>query len=178
MKYIKLWEDLDPYRLPYEDWEMGIIKAWGHLLYLAFHSVPWKIEKHRLVSIQDFKKEFREYLNNSEDEDLQEWMAESPPSYDGGRIFLYDGERMNSALFNIAEKTRLTKPLIVYRYETVEGSGWNSFTTNPDLRYGGDEKKYSLQVGTPVIFTDGLADRDEVIVHMTEDEKREWVLSA
>ena len=176
MKHIKLWEDLNSYRLPYEKWEMGIIKAWGHLLYLSFHSVPWKIESSRLVSIQDFKKEFREYLDNSEDEDLQEWMSESPPSYDGGRLFLYDGARMNSALFDIAEKTSLKKPLTVYRYETVEGSGWNSFTTNPGLVYSGDRKGYSLPVGTPVILTDGLADEDEVIVHMTDDEKRRWAV--
>ena len=178
MKYIRLFESFGSGELPYQDWELGIIKAWGDLLYLSFHSVPQRIREERLVSERVFRNEFRNYLNNSEgDEDLLEWMAEAPPTYDRGRLALFDRERLGGALTDMADRTRLEEPLVIWRSEMVDGAGWNSFTTNPSLAYEGTKKSYLLPVGTPVVFCGELADPDEVIVHLTSEQKAEWLMA-
>ncbi len=177
-QYNKIFESFSFDKLPYQDWELGIIKAWGDLLYLAYHIVPQKISEDRLVSKKDFRNEFVNYLYNSEeDEDIVDWMSEAPPTYDRGKKALYDKNRMSEVLFGIARQTKITEPLIVYRYEENEGEGWNSFTLNPSSSYEGDVKSYRLPEGTPVIFTGDLADKDEVIVHLTSEQKNKFIIN-
>lgn len=157
----------------YENWEKGVIKAWGELMYLGFHSVPKRLDN--LSSFSDFRNEFDDYFRNSEDdEDLRDWMSGTPPTYAGGKESLYDKERMEDVLSEIANKTKLKKPLVVYRFEEKEMEGWNSYTTDPSKSYRGKRRSYLLPVGKPVIFTEGLADEDEVIVHLTANEKKKF----
>lgn len=175
MRHIKLFENFNDQDLPYEDWEMGVIKAWGHLLYIAFHHVPMELPEIKLVSMEKFKEEFRNYLLNSDDdEDLQDWMAEEPPTYSRGGEALYDRKRMDEVLSRIANKTRIKEPLIIYRYSRTEREGWNSFTTSQSIAYEGERRAYKLPEGTPVIFTGDLADKHEVIVNLTKEQGAQW----
>lgn len=73
MKWIKLFEQFKIENQPYEEWELGLIKAWGGVLYLAYHDLPENINKK--VSLDVFKSEMKNYYRNADnDEDLQDWI--------------------------------------------------------------------------------------------------------
>jgi len=187
MKHIKLFEDFTQEQSKYEDWEKGIIMAWGHALFLAFHDVPDKIQK--IVSVEQTKKSFLEYFNNAEnDEDMQDWLSDVPPTMNNGWA-LYDKDRLSKMLSDIANKTKLTEPLKVYRVTSEDfDSGWASYTTNlsntdvySDWKQpldGHDNKveSYELPIGYPVIFADGIADKDEVILNLSREDKKKYAI--
>lgn len=185
MKHIKLFENFTQEQSKYEDWEKGIIMAWGHVLYLSFHDVPNKIQK--IVSEQQTRDTFLEYYQEAgDDEDLQDWMADMPPTMNKGYA-IYDKDRLSKMLSDIANKTKTKEPLTVYRVSSKEyDPGWNSYTTNKKLTddYSGwkqpldghDNKveKYELPVGYPVIWADGIADKDEVILNLSTEDKKKF----
>jgi hypothetical protein len=156
----------------YEDFEKGLIKAWGDLLYLSYHELPNSISK--IVDYDTTVEVFEDYYKNAdEDEDFQDWMSDSPPTMNRG-FAAFDKNRLSSMLTNIANKTKTKDILTIYRYEdTTHDDGWNSYTTNMDAFYRGPESKksYNIPQGFPVIFADGLADDDEVIVNLSKKDK-------
>jgi hypothetical protein len=167
----------------YDGWEKGIIMAWGHVLYLAFHDTPSRIEK--IVSEKETRDMFLRYFNESKnDEDMQDWMGENPPTMNRGYA-LYDKNRLSNMMSNMANKTKLTKPLRVYRTSSDDSQeGWNSYTTNEGGEYslgtqvGSDSKQeqYELPIGYPVIFADGIADENEVILNLSQNDKMKYQL--
>jgi hypothetical protein len=187
MKHIKLFERFTQEQSKYEDWEKGIIMAWGHVLYLAFHEVPDSIQK--IVSIDQTKKSFLEYFKEAEDdEDMQDWLSDAPPTMNKG-LALYDKSRLSKMLSDIANKTKLTKPLKVYRVTSKDfGPGWASYTVNIDRTeeysdwkqplgwHDNKVESYELPIGYPVIFADGIADKDEVILNISAEDKRRYAI--
>jgi len=165
----------------YDGWEKGIIMAWGHVLYLAFHDTPNTVEK--IATVKETKDMFLKYFNEAKgDEDMQDWMGENPPTMNKGYA-LYDKNRLSNMMSNIANKTKLNKPLKVYRTSSDDSqSGWSSYTVS-----GGDEyslgnqvgvdlkqEKYELPIGYPVIFAGGIADENEVILNLSPNDKMKY----
>lgn len=155
--------------IPYKTWELGLIKAWGDVLYLGYRNLPLKIEK--IVSYDETIKEFRNYFwNADEDEDLQDWMSDMPPTMNKG-FALFDKSRINKMFSDIANKTPLQKELTVYRFSknwdriNNETDEWFSFTTDPNIIYNGDKRKFKLKPGCPIVYTFGYADKNEVILN-------------
>lgn len=155
----------------YSDYERGIIKAWGHVLYLGYHHLPNKL---RIVSEKMFKETFLDYYKNSDnDEDFQEWMADGPPTING--VALFDKNKLKGEFVKMSNKTKLKKDLLVYRSSYDNNYvGWNSFTTNEKTNYGNNKNTYKLPKGFPVIFTNGLADYDEVILNLSKSEEKKY----
>jgi len=158
----------------YNDWEKGVIMAWGHVLYLGYHDVKQSISK--IVSMEETKKVFLDYYNESDsDEDMQDWMSDGPPTMNGGYA-VFDKNRLSSILEDISNKTKLEKSLEIYRYTDSHKPGWNSYTLNKDNSnsYSGKLHEYILPKNYPVIFTEGLADTDEVIVNLTSNDLKKY----
>jgi len=160
----------------YEKWELGLIKAWGQLLYLSYHVIPNSILK--IVDEKITKKAFEDYYDNADsDEDLQDWMSDEPPTMNKG-FALFDKNRLSAMMTNIANKTKTTTDLVVYRYEKDSkdyGDGWNSYTTaKNDANYAGKDiklKSYTIPIGYPVIFASGIADENEMIINISSQNK-------
>ena len=185
MRHIRLFEDFTQEQSKYEDWEKGIIMAWGHVLFLAFHDVPNKIQK--IVSVEQTKKSFLKYFKEAKDNDeLQDWLSDVPPTMNRGWA-LYDKDRLSKMMSDIANKTKLTKSLKVYRVTSKDfDPGWASYTTNKALAgeysdwkqpLDGQENKvesYELPIGYPVIFADDIADKDEVILNLSTEDKKKF----
>jgi hypothetical protein len=158
----------------YEIFEKGLIMAWGDAMYLSYHNLPQHISKK--VSLIETKKQFELYYSNSEDdEDLQDWMSDSPPTMNNG-VALYDKQLLDTLFSNIANKTRLKKELTVYRVSTSDTPdiGWNSYSIKKNhfgvINTNMYEYVFILPKGFPVIFADGLADNDEVILKLEKSD--------
>lgn len=170
--------DQSIYQQRYENWERGLIKAWGHLLYIAYHDLPENAPN--MVEEMWAKREFVFYEKYSDtDEELRDWMSNTPPTMNGGQP-AFDKNRISKFLTGIADKTKLEEPLVIYRYEnTSYDQGWNSYTTNiNDAKYGGEgisRSSYTLPKGYPVIFASGIADQDEVIVNLSSADKAKFL---
>jgi hypothetical protein len=152
--------------------------AWGHLLYLGYHDLPYNINN--IVSEDETRGYFEEYYWNAEDdEDLRDWMSNNPPTVGKGEA-IFDKNRLNMMMNDIAMKTRTLDPITIYRYEDQDyEEGWNSYTTDPELDYsnGGKitKKSYIIPAGYPVIFAGGIGDRDEVIINLSSREKKKLI---
>ena len=180
---ICLFEDFDGSGLQrsmqrrYEEWERGLIKAWGHVLYLGYHDVPEYIGDK--VDERTFREVFLDYyLHGDEDEDMQDWMSDGPPTMNRGRA-LFDKNRIDGAFSEMSSRTKLLEPLTVYRAsESGMPADWNSYSTNKEIAMGhlgvGHDRQlesYVLPVGYGVVFASGLADKDEVIVKIAESDR-------
>jgi hypothetical protein len=121
--------DQSQYQSKYDIWELGLIKAWGQLLYLSYHNIPDSISN--IVDEKTTKQVFEDYYKNADsNEDLQDWMSDEPPTMNKG-VAVFDKNRLSQMMSSIANKTKLQEPLIVYRYEdTSYEQGWNSYTTD------------------------------------------------
>jgi len=158
---------------PYLEFELGLIKAWGHVLYLGYHDLQITIKN--MVPLEETKKVFTEYFREADDdEDLQDWMSNTPPTINS--IAVFDKSRINKIFEDIANKTKLKEPLIIYHYSKKHLAGWNSYTTKEEPSYGNDSIKrtYELPIGFPVIFTFGYADNNEVIVNLNSTQLKEF----
>jgi len=178
MKYLKLFErfqdDQYDFQSKYADWEKGVIKAWGQLLYLAYHDLPEHLNN--LVSMDDFKKQYVDYLNSDGDEDLEEWMAEIPPTYNNGKTALHDKKRLDDVLKAIAEKTPTEEEITVFRSARKEETEWNSYSLTKEGAYSGQAtagiiiRSYKIPKGFPIICASKIADTDEVIINLSQEE--------
>jgi hypothetical protein len=173
IKLIKLFENFKIENTSYDVWELGLIKAWGGLLYLSYHGLSENISKK--VSLDEFKHEMENYYNNADsDEDLQDWMSDCPPTLNGGYALL-DKNRINQCFTNIANKIILTTPLIVYRNSNKQESDWNSYTTiENNISYSGTQRKYLLPIGKSIINAHKIADNNEVILNLSNQELKEY----
>jgi len=158
----------------YEDWEKGVIMAWGHVLYLGYHNVKNSISK--IVDMKETQRSFLEYYNEGRnDEDMQDWMSDEPPTLNHGYA-LFDKNRLSNIFSSIANKTKLKEPLIVHRSsdKEYEEGDWNSYTTSADGDYEGAKKSYKIPVGYPVIFASVLADNNEVILNISKSDQKKF----
>jgi len=106
-------------------------------------------------------------------------MSDEPPTMNKG-VAVFDKNRLFQMMTSVANKTKLQDPLIIYRYDNTNyDQGWNSYTVNKnESTYGGKDRtmrSYTLPKGYPVIFADGIADDDEVIVNLSAAEKAKFI---
>lgn len=157
----------------YEDWEKGVIMAWGHTLYLSFYPVKDNISNK--VDFNTLKKQFLNYYKNAEDDyDLTDWMSNGPPYLSGKALF--DKNSLTEIFINIANKTKLKEELIVYRTAVTEQDGINSYTVAKDQydMVKGEQRTYKLPKGYPVIFASRIADKNEVILNMSKSDLKKY----
>lgn len=175
-QFIKEQLEINKLQNKYEDWEKGLIKAWGGVLYLGYHNLPNTLNN--LVDYNRFKQTMLEYFKESDDnEDMQDWMSDTPPTLDKGKYSLFDKNRIDKAFTEIANKTIITEELTIYRTSDNYLPEWNSYTLRNDNSYAYKNSStisYKLPIGFPVIFADGIADNDEVIVKLTEQNMSDF----
>lgn len=169
-------------KLPYENWEKGVIKAWGHTLYLSFHKLPLNIDK--LVTDSMLKDEFEKYYKCNDEKVLEEYddlFTDLPPKYKQN-LALFDKRKISNILQNISNKTKLDNELLVYRsMGNSNRYGWNSYTMNKDLLHFYPKKfKRTLLIpkNFPIIYTqdkyEQLADIEEVIINLSIQQIKDF----
>lgn len=154
----------------YEDFEKGLIRAWGGLLYLGYHNLPEGIPT---VSREVYKRELRTYgrmdYDDPEFEEFEDWFSEMPPTI-GGRP-LFNKSIVRNDFEVIASKTPTPEDMIVYRTSQKEQTGLNSYTQNPGTySYAGEERVYRIPKGTPIVFASGIADDGEIVWAPTQEQ--------
>jgi len=155
----------------YEDFEKGLIRAWGGLLYLGYHNLP---EDGPTVSRNRYKSELEEYFNMDYDdpefEAFEDWFSEMPPTI-GGRP-LFNKSIVRDDFEVIASKTPTPEDMIVYRTSVTEQPGLNSYTQKPgeyEITQG-KGRAYKIPKGTPLVFASDIADNGEIIWAPTQEE--------
>lgn len=180
MRYLKnynqLFESFDQtlhsrMQQAYEDFEKGLIRAWGGLLYLGYHDLP---EEGSTVSRNRYKSELEEYFqmdyDDPEFEAFEDWFSEMPPTI-GGRP-LFNKSIVRDDFETIASKTPAPEDMIVYRTSVTEQPGLNSYTQKPG-EYEipqGKERAYKIPKGTPVVFASDIADHGEIVWAPTQEQ--------
>ena len=141
------------------------IRMWGGILYMEYDYLSSGPDKSNRLG--PLVKEYNDLVKADDEEgleDFEEWVQEGASR--GGVPLLtkktYDTV-MNSASVKIPEE------LIVYKSGDdgmPKNDRWiSTCTIKGQYSDYGKETKYVLPKGTPVIFTHGLADRDEVIIN-------------
>lgn len=141
------------------------IAIWGGLLYMGYDDLPNGSDNSD--KLKDIAKEYLTAKKNDDEdtlEELDEWIEEGASM--GGKPMLTK-QTFDSIMNSTA--TELPEDMVVYK--SGEGSKpkndrWLSTTTSEGAYSNlGKEQKYVLPKGTPVIFSHGLADKNEVIVN-------------
>lgn len=157
--------------------EIGLIRAWGTTLYLAYHDllsggdlVPYPLYLETLAEYALLDEESEEY------EEMTDWICDEPPTID--RVPLWNKSRLQKDFAVIANKTPTDMEITLYRTSDKEEPGLNSYT----LRHGwyGDiknQREYMLPKGTPVIWGHGIADNDEIIWSPTLDDLKRYIVN-
>ena len=154
----------------YSDLQKAMIMSWGRILYLGYKQLPiGKGNKSELL--KEIKFYFKAIEDGDEDEilDFEEWFQEGCPVKENGvRTFLLTKDLLDE-IFQSCE-TEISEPLVVAKFgkRTSTAERWTSVTTdiNTDVYNRlGDKNVYTLPVGTKVIFTNDLADKDEIIIN-------------
>ena len=162
----------------YDDFEKGLIRAWGGLLYLGYHNLP---ESGSTVSRDRYRRELEEYYemdyDDPEFEDFEDWFSEMPPTIGGKPLF--NKSIIRDDFETIARKTPAPFDILVYRTSEREEPGINSYTVLPGEYSGlgwssGEERAYKVPKGTPMVFASGIADKGEVILMPTTEELIQW----
>lgn len=156
----------------YETWERGVIRAWGNIFYIDYHSMP---KAGKTQSLDQLKKDFAALQNtdpnSSKYEDLQEWIQEYGKR---GGVPLFNKKVMDGIFASIAKKTPAPYDIIIYRTADDEHPGVNSYTLIDDDSYYGYEKSirrgYKIPKGTPIIFAGVDADDEEMIWNPTKSD--------
>lgn len=186
MKHIKLYEAFvnesllielrsaaRQFQKKYSKEEIGLIRAWGTTLYLAYH----KLGSYKTVDYDLYLKTLKEYASFDEDseeyEDVTDWLSEIPPTIDG--VPVWDKNRLEKDYKKMASKTPLPYDLIVYRTSIKEEPGLNSYTTVDGI-YGDikNQRAYNIPKGTPIIWGHGIADNDEVIWSPSQSDLKNY----
>lgn len=175
MKFIKLFEEftksgyesnvMNNLVKGYEKWERGVIKAWGSIFYMDYHSMP---SSGKTQPFNQLKKDFLELFNTPIDsyefEELDDWIQEYGKR---GGVPLFNKTVMDKIFSDIAKKTPAPFDFTIYRTSVKEESGVNSYTVNKgaygDWQANGAERAYLIPKGSPVIFADADADNGEII---------------
>lgn len=163
----ELFESAFQNKWGYSKLQFAMIRAWGGVLYLDYDQLP--SGPGNLAAISG---DIEEYLNavKQDDEDtvaeFEEWFQEGAKK--GGKAYLT--KQAFDTVMHTAERA-LDKELVVYKTGNGDRSKarWISTTTRKGAYQDyGAEASYTLPKGTKVIFADGIADNDEVIIHTSE----------
>ena len=188
MKFIRLFEEFSRsgYEFDvmnnlvnkYEKWERGVIKAWGSIFYIDYHSMP---SKGKTQSFDQLKNDFLELFNTpfgtDEFEELDNWIQEYGKR---GGVPLFNKTTMDKIFKDIAKKTPAPFDFTIYRTSKKEESGVNSYTVNKGAYLDwaqGTERAYLIPKGTPVIFADADADNGEIIWAPTKSDLTKYRIS-
>jgi hypothetical protein len=162
----------------YETWERGVIRAWGNIFYLDYHSMP---KSGKTQSLAQLKKDFTVLQNTDMDsyeyEELQDWLQEYGRR---GGVPLFNKKVMDGIFASIAKKTPAPFDFIIYRTSKKEQDGVNSYTTEKGAYLDwaqGTERAYLIPKGTPVIFADADADDNEIIWMPTKSDLTKYKIS-
>jgi len=162
----------------YETWERGVIRAWGNIFYLDYHSMP---KSGKTQSLAQLKKDFTVLQNTDMDsyeyEELQDWLQEYGQR---GGVPLFNKKEMDNIFASIAKKTPAPFDFIIYRTSKIEQDGVNSYTTEKGAYLDwaqGSERAYLIPKGTPIIFADADADDNEIIWMPTKSDLNKYKIS-
>lgn len=154
------------------------IKQWGRILYLGYRGLPSGpiTPSGKLI---EYVNEYIDILKGKKSEmdemEFEEWVQEGM-SVD--KKILLTKETLDS-IFHSCE-VPLKEELTVYKTGKTKfpenNPRWISVTTREDYDYSwtGDPKNrstYVLPKGTKVIYADGIADDNEIIIHSEELKK-------
>jgi len=190
MKRIKLFEEfaksgyessvMNSMVKKYEKWERGVIKAWGSIFYIDYHSMP---TSGKTQPFNQLKRDFIEFFNtpisSDEFEELDDWIQEYGKR---GGVPLFNKTVMDKIFKDIAKKTPAPLDFTIYRTSAKEESGVNSYTVNKGSysNWHADnsvERAYLIPKGTPVIFADADADNGEIIWMPTKSDLIKYRIS-
>lgn len=159
----------------YETWQRGIIKAWGSIFYMDYHTMP---KGGKTQSLDQLKKDFtilyNTDVNSSKFEDLDDWIQEYGKR---GGVPLFNKKVMDDIFMSIAKKTQAPFDFIIYRTSDKEQDGVNSYTTEKGAYLdwaNGPERAYMIPKGTPIIFADADADNNEIIWAPTNTQLKKF----
>ena len=163
----ELFESVFQNKWGYTKLQFAMIKAWGGLLYLDYNQLP-----NGQGNLDAISSDIDEYLNAVKQDDIdavadfEEWFQEGAKK--GGKV--HPTKQAFDKVMHTAERA-LDTELVVYK--TGDGdrttARWISTTTRKGAYQDyGNETMYTLPKGTKVIFADGIADDDEVIIHTSE----------
>ena len=154
------------------DLQIIMIKLWGNTMYLMYDDLPrgkgnqLKLEN-ELITFFDIEKggDIDEYI------ELLDWLEEGA-SVNGKPLLtreLYDTLLQSAA-------TTITEELTIYKSgmngEIKPINRWASWTTIANnYKEIGEERKVTLSPGAKVVFTNGHADKGEVIIMLSEVAK-------
>lgn len=162
----------------YEAWEHGVIRAWGNIFYLDYHSMS---KSGKTQSLSQLKKDFTTLQktdpNSSKYEELQDWFQEYGKR---GGVPLFNKKVMDDIFLSIAKKTPAPIDFVIYRTSNKEQDGVNSYTTDKGAYLDwaqGSERAYLIPKGTPVIFADPDADDNEIIWMPTKAQLKKHRIS-
>ena len=162
----------------YETWEHGVIRAWGNIFYLDYHSMS---KAGKTQSLNQLKKDFATLQktdpNSSKYEELQDWFQEYGKR---GGVPLFNKKTMDDIFLSIAKKTPAPIDFIIYRTSNKEQDGVNSYTTEKGAYLDwaqGSERAYMIPKGTPIIFADTDADDNEIIWMPTKAQLKKHRIS-
>lgn len=161
----------------YQDWERGVIKAWGSIFYMDYHSMPKSGKTQSMDQLKkDFTTIFKTDVNSDKFEELDDWIQEYG---NRGGVPLFNKKVMDSIFMSIAKKTPAPFDFIIYRTADKEQDGVNSYTTvggNYDGN-GSTQRSYMIPKGTPIIFADADADVNEIIWMPTKAQLKKFRIS-
>jgi hypothetical protein len=164
---VSLVENMYQNKWGYDKFQYAMIKMWGGVLYLDYEYLP-----RGQGNIKNLEAEVNEYLdahkrNDLESvQDLEEWFQDGAKR--NGKVF-FTQDMLDDVLHSA--ETAITAPITVYKSgeKTHKNDRWISTTLDSDqYKHMGKEQKYDLPVGTKVVFADGIADKNEVIIHTSE----------
>lgn len=163
-------------------YQKGLIIAWGQLLYLEAHNLPETVDKiaYDDVASKDYVEEtfsdlYSAYVNDDEDamEDINEWITSGATINKGTPVL------SRSWIFGELDKMTvpLTEDTIVYRTTDKILPGYSSYTLNDSPYYDNlTHYKFILPKGFRVVKTYGMADKDELIINLSDDDINKYIV--
>jgi hypothetical protein len=146
--------------------QWGCIKLWGGVLYLDYPHLPRGPGNLSFVenAFRDLARDVKEG-NDEEVDDFNEWAQEGMKTKGNKAPNLT--KELYDKIMRTAER-ETTKPLTLHREGKIFDNGWTSTSLTSRKAGVGDsgteQHTFEIPVGTKVIFADGIADKDEVIV--------------
>lgn len=156
--------------------EIGLIRAWGTTLYLAYHKLS---KSGNMVPYEEYAEILSEYAVLSEFsdeyEDINDWISDIPPTING--VPFWNQSRLENDFNEIANKTPTDREITLYRTSNKEEPGLNSYALMTGV-YGDvvNQREYLLPKGTPIIWGHGVADDNEVIWSPTLSELKKYAI--
>lgn len=154
------------------------LSAMGDRMYMAYPDLGRNLAPHndRLGALQEWKDQLAMHPQNNylENEDeFGEWLSEGGPQ-NNGMQHIFTGDAVTQHLDNLS--IQLPHPLDIFRASARLPANyiqkpWHSTTINPSLLgndYLGTQAGFRVPGDTPLVFSQGLADKDEVLAPMND----------